>query len=738
MVAVLDPYHRWLGIPPDEQPAHHYRLLGLAEFEDDPEVIRDAAERQMSHVRGYGLGKHAELSQKILNELGRAKACLLDAEKKKEYDHRLRVKLAASKPIASPGPPPGSRPQAPSGPPPLIEPAAEQLPAAGGEAAEAVGIDLPRPTAGVWNWPLVIGGAAAGLVVLILVGVMTLSGGQDESGTNDSNERLASTGPAKQLDDPARVDAHRPDDDPPASRPLKLAPIENQSVDEGTTLDVRVLLEDVVAPGFELRYELGPDAPEGAEIDAQSGELTWTPSEEHGPGQYLIAVKATAAGSGDAAGRSASCQFHVEVKEANLAPRIHAPMAPQRVEAGGRLAVRVAATDPDLPPNRLTFSLADSPYWANIDPSLGIITFRPTTGVDPGTYPMTVEVTDNQPDSLSGRANIEVVVAKPAGITAPAPRPPVSAGTGSYQLTFPSGQTLDTSAFGTNRSQLDREIGRLLDEQRGVVPRGAQYSIKHLLHPNESIRALMSCRADGSYELDGSTITFFPSQRAAGYGRYQPPASPYPPLPPRGPGPPARRPSGSSTARSLPPRGPGPPGPSLYPPAGTLPPVSPANLTPRMWVNYADGNKDGWLRTWNAAGQKEYWCQYLHNNRNGLCCLFENDELRMVLECSSFRVDAFHLVSGDKVLKTFEDSAEIESDDVGGPLWKRLAAIEAQVKQEEIDLKKEKRELEERERSQRSRQLGPQKRRSIVERQAERDRKEKEFHDSLRRKAMNR
>ena len=49
--AAFDPYHRWLGIPPEEQPADHYRLLGIARFERDPEVIRDAATRQMGHVR---------------------------------------------------------------------------------------------------------------------------------------------------------------------------------------------------------------------------------------------------------------------------------------------------------------------------------------------------------------------------------------------------------------------------------------------------------------------------------------------------------------------------------------------------------------------------------------------------------------------------------------------------------------------------------------------------------------
>ena len=35
----FDPYHVWLGIPPEEQPPHHYRLLSVPLFEDNPDVI---------------------------------------------------------------------------------------------------------------------------------------------------------------------------------------------------------------------------------------------------------------------------------------------------------------------------------------------------------------------------------------------------------------------------------------------------------------------------------------------------------------------------------------------------------------------------------------------------------------------------------------------------------------------------------------------------------------------------
>ncbi len=83
-------------------------MLSIPRFESDPEVIRDAAVRQMAHVRTYHLGQHAELSQRILNELAAAKAYLSNPEKKAAYDARLREKFAT----ATPAPEKPAEPQA--------------------------------------------------------------------------------------------------------------------------------------------------------------------------------------------------------------------------------------------------------------------------------------------------------------------------------------------------------------------------------------------------------------------------------------------------------------------------------------------------------------------------------------------------------------------------------------------------------------------------------------------------
>ena len=103
MPETFDAYHRWLGIPPNQQPPNHYRLLGIQPFEEDREVIETAADRQMIHLRNYQAGKHSDLSQKLLNEVATARVCLLNPERKAQYDHALRSSsAAASTPVVAP------------------------------------------------------------------------------------------------------------------------------------------------------------------------------------------------------------------------------------------------------------------------------------------------------------------------------------------------------------------------------------------------------------------------------------------------------------------------------------------------------------------------------------------------------------------------------------------------------------------------------------------------------------
>jgi hypothetical protein len=229
---IFDPYHRWLGIPPKDQPANHYRLLAIEVFEADPEVIRDAAEQRIAHVRTYQLGQYSELSQRILNELATAKACLLNPATKAAYDESLRARQggatgAASSPAAKPAgkppaaPPPSDRPAAksavatprpprpaptPSRPAKPAAPAAPTTPPPMEETADEYALQWPVPVAAAptqtplgsqspvlhsrWSespksrrkskqWPpraIVAAAGAAVVLVVTIVGIVVLGG----------------------------------------------------------------------------------------------------------------------------------------------------------------------------------------------------------------------------------------------------------------------------------------------------------------------------------------------------------------------------------------------------------------------------------------------------------------------------------------------------------------------------------------------------------------------------------
>ncbi len=110
MPRAFDPYYTWLGIPPEDQPPNHYRLLGLRPFEQNPDVIENAADQRMAHLRTFQTGKRAKFSQKLLNEVAAARVCLLNPERKAAYDRQVRQMLRVEAADAEKPPQVGPRP----------------------------------------------------------------------------------------------------------------------------------------------------------------------------------------------------------------------------------------------------------------------------------------------------------------------------------------------------------------------------------------------------------------------------------------------------------------------------------------------------------------------------------------------------------------------------------------------------------------------------------------------------
>ncbi len=90
----FDPYYKWLGIPSEEQPPTHYRLLGIQLLEQNAEVIEAAANRQMAYLQELSAGDdHIDEAQRLLGEVARARVCLLAAESKARYDAEIASTL---------------------------------------------------------------------------------------------------------------------------------------------------------------------------------------------------------------------------------------------------------------------------------------------------------------------------------------------------------------------------------------------------------------------------------------------------------------------------------------------------------------------------------------------------------------------------------------------------------------------------------------------------------------------
>jgi hypothetical protein len=90
------------------------------------------------------------------------------------------------------------------------------------------------------------------------------------------------------------------------------------------------------------------------------------------------------------------------------------PISNQTVIAGQTLIVTNAVTDPDAPPQTLTFTSLNAPANATVDSVTGLFTWRPTIAQSPLITRVQLEVKDNGIPSLSATQSFWVTVNRPA------------------------------------------------------------------------------------------------------------------------------------------------------------------------------------------------------------------------------------------------------------------------------------------------------------------------------------
>ncbi len=145
--AKFNAYTQWLGIPPEELPPTHYRLLGVAASESNPQAIDVAARKLAALVKSKAVEPYVGAAKKILIELAAARTCLLDPDTRAEYDKSLPEVSASAKSRPSGGAPPKRAiPTRPNAQPPRRTSANAPIPSAIPSAIPApIPAEIPAP-----------------------------------------------------------------------------------------------------------------------------------------------------------------------------------------------------------------------------------------------------------------------------------------------------------------------------------------------------------------------------------------------------------------------------------------------------------------------------------------------------------------------------------------------------------------------------------------------------------------
>ncbi len=88
-------YKKIMGLEANATIRDWYSLLGLAKFESDETKIDEAMLQRFEQARRYQVGNYEDQALRLIDELGRAYACLTDDDARRNYDRTLGGKAGS-------------------------------------------------------------------------------------------------------------------------------------------------------------------------------------------------------------------------------------------------------------------------------------------------------------------------------------------------------------------------------------------------------------------------------------------------------------------------------------------------------------------------------------------------------------------------------------------------------------------------------------------------------------------
>ena len=227
-------------------------------------------------------------------------------------------------------------------------------------------------------------------------------------------------------------------------------------VTEGLRLSMALKATDADLPVQPLIFSL-LSGPEGL-IVSTNGVVEWQPTEAQGPSTNRVRV---AVSDGVVA---VPQEFDVVVLESNRLPSWVTLVTTRRVAEGSLLTFAVQATDSDLPPQRLTYRLANGPTGLTVTTN-GLVSWTPTEAQGPSTNRVRITVGDGV-GSISQEFDILVAERNQPPVWT---NPGIRRVTAGLQLTFALKATDADLPAQTLRFSLDGGPAGLSVSTNGVV-----------------------------------------------------------------------------------------------------------------------------------------------------------------------------------------------------------------------------------------------------------------------------
>ncbi len=311
--------------------------------------------------------------------------------------------------------------------------------------------------------------APQGMSINPITGETLWTPGEDQgSSTNSVRVRVSDNGsPGLSATAEFEVIVHEVNEPPLLRLPA------DQTIGELAAFQSEAAAEDTDIPTNALSFEL-ISGPEGLTV-SNDGLIAWTPTETQGPGVYVVTLRVVDLNleASQDAQLADTNSFTVTVHELNQPPELALPLIQTATEETPFTA-SVSASDPDTPPNPLSYGLVAPPDGMMIDSASGEISWTPGEAQGPSTNIIEVVVTDFnaaaiEEQHLSVTNGFTVIVNEantPPSLTMPADQVCDEETTFNLAL-FASDLDIPTNAL--TFSLIDPPTGMTMDASSGVI-----------------------------------------------------------------------------------------------------------------------------------------------------------------------------------------------------------------------------------------------------------------------------